>query len=169
MCLKIIFLDIDGVLNSSTYMKSFCVCGDSYFTDVVDPTIVNKLKKFLDKHDDTKLVITSSWRYGNVYDTIELFKSTGLRELNKYIVGVTPRLIYSFGRGDEIQWFINNYNTDVIGDLVNDYFEIDRYVIVDDEVFDLTDNQMEYTIQIDNNTGLTDENIKEITQKLYGK
>jgi hypothetical protein len=91
------------------------------------------------------------------------------REINDYIVGVTPRLLYVCGRGDEIQWFINHINSDVIGDFVNDDFEIDHYVIVDDETFDILDEQKQHLIHVDNNTGLTEDNIKEIENKLYGQ
>ena len=167
--MNIIFLDIDGVLNSTAYMKRFCVCGDGYFTDVVDPNIVKLFTEFLDKHEDIKLVITSSWRYDSVQETIKFFETTGLREINDYIVGVTPRLLYVCGRGDEIKWFINHINSDVIGDFVNDDFEIDHYVIVDDETFDILDEQKQHLIHVDNNTGLTEDNIKEIENKLYGQ
>ena len=115
--MKIIFLDIDGVLNS----ERFIVDHHKEYNDptyMIDQYTVTLLRDMLDKHDDCKLVITSSWRYGNVNKTVKFLNEHGLGRLTKFIVGVTPRSTNG-GRGDEIKWFMDNLNTDKIGDFVD--------------------------------------------------
>lgn len=162
---NIIFLDIDGVLNSAKFAEDhYKKTGKSLFMyDYIDPDAVDKFDRFMSGLSSVKLVITSSWRKGNVYDTISFFEGTGMKKLAKYVVGITPR-IYSGGRGDEIKWFIDNLNKDTIGDFVSCDFEIGDYVIVDDETFDIQDT--EHLVVIDNFCGITDTNLKEIKKRI---
>jgi len=64
---KILFLDIDGVVNSHAYRKepkhsrgaygTMCSCGE------IDPLLVEKLNAILQGHPDTEVVLSSAWRY----------------------------------------------------------------------------------------------------------
>ena len=165
--MKIIFLDIDGVLNS----ERFIVDHHKEYNDptyMIDQYTVTLLRDMLDKHDDCKLVITSSWRYGNVQKTVDFLKEHSLGRLTDFIVGVTPRSTNG-GRGDEIKWFMDNLNTDKIGDFVSQPFEIEEYAILDDDSFDLHDEQIDHLVKTNYVNGLQSHHVKLVEFLLYGK
>ena len=58
--MKVIFLDIDGVLNSEEYYESF---PDGEFIPPIDPVCVERLKRIVDR-TGAKLILSSSWRGG---------------------------------------------------------------------------------------------------------
>ena len=169
--MNIIFLDIDGVLNSEEFAeRHYKETGKGLFMyDFLDPFAVDSMKKFLDKHPDIRLVISSSWRYGDVHNTVDFFRSNGMSPLADYVIGETPRS-YSMERGKEIQWFLEHIGTDVMGDFIIDNdIKIDRYVIVDDEDFDMLDFQKEnHIVKIDRLYGITNDDYDKIEKILYG-
>ena len=61
---KIIFLDIDGVLNSAEWIKKeYNRVGHILIgTKILDTKARDRLKLFLSENLDVKLVISSSWR-----------------------------------------------------------------------------------------------------------
>lgn len=174
--MKLLFLDIDGVLNSEKYSVWFVTteAGKQFKRDgghhFVDPNAVKRIVDFCTEND-VKIVISSSWRYGCVDDTIEYLK--GFRDLLPiipFIVGITPRLKYTRVRGEEIEWFIKNRNMPPIEPYIRhysyDYFfgkkrEDFRYCIIDDDT-DMLDNQKEQFVHIDNYYGITDEDINKM-------
>lgn len=169
--MNIIFLDIDGVLNSNDFAnKHYEETGKGLLMyDFLDPNAVDGMVEFLDKHPDIRLVISSSWRYGNVHKTIKFFTKNGMMSLVSYIIGDTPRS-YSGERGKEIQWFLEHVGTDVMGDFILDNdIKIDRYVIVDDDDYDLLDSQKEnHLVKIDGVHGITNKDYEKIEKILYG-
>lgn len=123
--MKIIFLDIDGVLNGIDYVKS-----SGKFGVVIDPERI-KLLKTIVATTNAEIVLSSSWR--------EHWNSTSIncdeigQEINKifrqhklYIYDKTPDL--SFKRAEEIKAWLA------------DYPGTTHYVILDDEKF--TDSQL---------------------------
>ena len=169
--MNIIFLDIDGVLNSGEFAeRHYKETGKGLFMyDFLDTVAVDSMKKFLDNHQDIRLVISSSWGYGNVHKTVDFFRSNGMSPLADYVIGDTPRL-YSGERGKEIQWFLEHIGTDVIGDFIIDNdIKVDRYVIVDDEDFDMLGFQKEnHLVKIDSMHGITNNDYEKIEKILYG-
>ena len=79
---KIIFLDIDGVLNSESYFKN-------KIAGVIDPECVRRLNRII-KETDADIVISSSWKLSpsSVYAE---FNDVGI-EGN--IIGMTPNFIF---------------------------------------------------------------------------
>ena len=169
--MNIIFLDIDGVLNSSDFAdKHYKETGKGLFMyDFLDPNAVNSMKNFLDNHPDIRIVISSSWRYGNVPKTISFFKENGMKPIADYVIGDTPRT-HSGERGKEIKWFLEHVGTDEIGDMILDNdIKIDQYVIVDDEDYGMFDFQKEdHLVKIDNVHGITNNDYYRIEKILYG-
>ena len=72
---KIIFLDIDGVLNSDEWIKKeYNRVGHMLIgTKILDTKARDRLKLFLSENLDVKLVISSSWRWWDVKTTKEKF------------------------------------------------------------------------------------------------
>ena len=157
-CKKIIFLDIDSVVNSEQwYMKTRSKSGD------FDPEAIALLNQL--KDIGAEVVISSSWGESG----IKPLQDVGL-ELP--IVGVTEHFYVDwFCRGNEIEkWLLVNfegmgtkygcddsgmpYYRKRYGDKLTDY----EYVIFDDDT-DFLLGQVDNFIRTDRNTGLTQENI----------
>ena len=167
---KIVFLDIDGVLNSEEWFgKCFNkLVSDDICDSDVDPDAFNRLIKFLD-NTNAKIVLSSSWRSLNVQSTIlefSTFNHEFLKKLIPYIIGVTPRFYEYRKRGNEIKNWMDalstDYNTLVKRGYILENVELSkdyRYVIVDDDS-DMLEGQN--FVQTDFQTGLTDEDINEM-------
>ncbi len=123
--MKVIFLDIDGVLNSRKYDKTRDY---SKQTDI-DETRVPLVKEIADA-TDAKIVLSSTWRYhwnadGSLCDEDgryinEIFAKFGLTIYDK-----TPDLGIMASRREEIkEWLDTTDET------------IDSFVIIDDYMFD---------------------------------
>lgn len=137
--MKVLFLDVDGVLNSHS---DFRVWADfDGFPHIVNLDKVDRLVKIINE-TGCKIVLSSSWRnsqYG--YDT--------LKKLNYFeIFDCTPRHHYENNgrkytcRGAEIQdWLDRNPCT--------------NYAIVDDDS-DMLDSQLRHFVQTDPEYGLTE-------------
>ena len=166
---KVIFLDIDGVLNSvefNIWKKDNKVkCGS------INPKECQRLDKFCTEYD-IKLVISSTWRNGNSYiECITDFKNEikdepGLELIIPHIVGVTP-YSKSRHRGQEIQYFF-----DIAAGKYPEYkkvmkedFAISEYCIVDDDS-DMLDTQMSNFVQTNTWKGITENDYIKIKQIL---
>lgn len=168
--MKIIFLDIDGVLNSAEFAeRHYEETGKPLFMyDFLDPDAVNRLKEFLDKHTDIRIVLSSSWRWGDYGKTVEFLKDTGLKCLIPYYVGDTVRS-YNGHRGTEVKHFIETMGKDESKKLWKDEtpFTIEKYTIVDDDS-DMLDEQLPFFVHTDNYYGITEDDYKKIEEILYG-
>lgn len=165
---KIVFIDIDGVLNSEEWAdKCFNkLVSDDICDSDVDPDAINRLMKFLDD-TNAKIVLSSSWRSLNVQSTILEFSTHELlKKLIPYVIGVTPRLHKYIKRGNEIAYWMDilsiDYNALVKHGWVLENVEISkkyRYVIVSDDSDMLRGQNF---VQTDFQTGLTDEDLNEM-------
>lgn len=146
---KLIFLDFDGVI--TTYNSKWNI----------DVSKCEMLKKLIEQ-TGARIVITSSWRYSTLQETIV---KNDLNDwiLKDYCIGVTERALFPIDidkgwfipkRGMEIKKFINDYvETNNISDEI-------KYVIFDDDVFDLLYIQYDNTVQTNWKTGISESNIK---------
>lgn len=169
--MKLIFLDIDGVVNSVRFaIDNYEKTGHGLFLyENVDSSAVETLVGFLKKHNDVGLVISSSWRRSTYKDTVDFFnKHEQITPLADYIVGVTPRL-YNGVRGDDIEWFVDNLSTPIVANFVKDEnLTNDGYCIVDDED-DMLDYQRKVFVHVDGEFGLQEHDIIRMENILYGK
>lgn len=126
--MKIIFLDIDGVMNNSQHLIYSEVHEDLEFS----PEAVDTLHEII-KETSAKIVISSTWRIGRTDDELRhIFAHYDVLIANA-IIGQTPILPRSMsigGRCDEITAYISM----MIAGL--DY-KIDSFVIIDDDDFDM--------------------------------
>lgn len=139
--MRILFLDIDGVLNG--YNKwTYLLIDISKFLHIptnfmrkqlnifrIKETYVRRLAKII-KSTDAKVVMSSSWRNGYWHTPYEekIGDKKKLHDLLvKYgieIIDITPTLLWK--REDEINQWLNNTK-----------LNIESFVILDDESFDL--------------------------------
>ena len=152
--MNIIFLDIDGVLNShrkleEVYNKTHKP--HSGYEYPFDEICLNNLKKLIEI-TDSKLVITSVWRKDEEgRDT--LINALKEYELDQYIIGYTP--ILGKKRGIEIQAYLDQL----------DYTP--NFIILDDnsDMEELINHLVKTNIKV----GLTESNVEEAIIKLTKK
>lgn len=156
--MKLIFLDIDGVLNNEDWYRYRAK--DAYLltnnSDIkaynFDPDNWKWIEKLI-QETDAKIVISSSWRSYSLKSTIDDFVNTAFEPMIKYIIGVTP---YSFERhrGREIETFLNT--TDL---------EIENYVIIDDDT-DMLTHQLPHFVNVCYTNGMTENDYKKAKEIL---
>ena len=152
--IKLIFLDIDGVLNTSDYQACLHILCRSkhpqeeinkgklmpYYTrdhygQLFNPMCVKFLEALL-RNTGAKIVISSTWRMEGLSKMRDMWKG---RHYFGEIIGITP---VSKGRvrGLEIAEFLGNFEGDV-----------ESYVIIDDDSADI--HQKERLCKCNNRTG----------------
>ncbi|MBE6146455.1 MAG: hypothetical protein E7171_07515 [Firmicutes bacterium] len=152
--MNIIFLDIDGVLNShrkliEVYKKTHKP--HSGYNYPFDEICLNNLKELVEK-TNSKIVITSSWRKdeegrNKIIQTLKNYS------LDQYIIGYTPILHQK--RGIEIKSYLDTLETQP------------NFIILDDDT-DM-ESLIDYLIKTNIQVGLTKENIEEAIIKLTKK
>ena len=158
--MKLIFLDIDGVLNNTQNIKKYRLFFRGKRRLLVDVKPVFYLKKLLEEIEknkmDVKIVISSSWRLGTIpADWKKLFKHYFNNA--EIVKGRTPYLYKD--RGIEILELLEIAKEK--GDMIDDY------IVLDDDIKDII-NHINYkkVMKIDRRYGLTSKNMKEILKKL---
>jgi len=147
--MKIIFLDIDGVLNSVESCKDHQDKG--IFDDVPHRTHISCLNKIIEA-TNAKVVISSVWRKSA--SSLHILRLLSVLGFKGNVIGSTP-IIDDF-RGNEIQAWINRFENNKDWINKNEGLEkLESFVILDD------DSDMEHLIpflvQTDGEIGLTDE------------
>lgn len=131
---KVIFLDVDGVLNNVNFSCAFYHlfktggyghpprAGEKATRQKIrwDFHNVYQLKRIITRVPGTKVVISSSWRIGTTMDTFKrIFEIYGLKP--SWVIGMTDE--GPGKRGDQIhRWLIENMEVQ----------NVDGYVILDD-------------------------------------
>lgn len=152
--MNIIFLDVDGVLNSLTHAKELYLKNKRPYSGYdfpFDARCLNNLK-YLVEETNSYIVITSSWRIHREGREILLF------ELKKYnldtrVIGYTDVLHQR--RGEEVKAYLNKLDCDV------------NYIILDDD--NDFDGLEEYLIKTSFQNGLTKKDVELGIKKLLKK
>lgn len=134
--MKVIFLDIDGVLN--VIPKEYDDFGGIFHSNFID-----NLRKIIDE-TNAKIVISSTWRFGGFQRMKDMWK---FRDYPGEVIGITPDLWRrsidedsheKIDRGHEIESWLNLHP------------EVDNYVILDDDN-DFLPNQRRNFVRTSNN------------------
>ena len=158
--MRLIFLDVDGVLNNTQNIKKYRLFFRGKRRLLVDVKPVFYLKKLLNEIEkeklNVKIVISSSWRLGTIpADWKKLF----LHYFNnaEIVKGRTPYLYKD--RGIEILELLEIAKEK--GDMIDDY------IVLDDDIEDIINHiSPNKVMKINRRYGLTNKNIKEILKKL---
>lgn len=161
---KVLFLDIDGVLNSNFW-------NDSHQTEISDSTLIDeekiKLLALLVKETGAKIILHSGWRFWFDAELKPLCtEAAKLAKLfakeNLYISGVTPDLTteeirktkkFSLVKADEILLWLSLHNITT------------GWVVLDD--LDLHNDQIRrHQVKTDQTVGLTLEDVKQ-AEKIF--
>jgi hypothetical protein len=178
--MKVIFLDIDGVMNCQEEMLAMLKQNPKNRSDVSlpSPTKCKLLKQLVDE-TGAEIVLSSSWRrsLNAIQNIIDTFRPYGLRldgftqeEVsvfkfkNTKFENVKPRHIYdgyldSFtdDRGAEIAYWLLRHP------------EVTNFVILDDESSDIIEWLPDNLVKTDLLNGLTEEKVLECIKILGGK
>jgi len=160
--MKIIFLDMDGVINNSNTRapKDVKFGEKEWWISQIETELVSRLNEVIEK-TEAKVVISSSWReYWHPLEIQEMLKERGFKgkvigrtprriEIDHELVGdkIGPKLSRIYPRGLEIkQWLIQNRKN-----------YKDKIVIFDDceDMVDLSDQYIKTSYK----TGLTESDV----------
>jgi hypothetical protein len=144
-----IFLDIDGVLNTSDEWKHRAYS--------LNMGCVTAFRKFLNTVDHPKIVLSSTWRNGiardgstaaHIDDLMEALKPTGIFKIDK--TATAP----DGSRSKEIDYYLRRHDTD-------------DYVILDDDagLFELKERTPGLYL-VNHKTGLTEKDIPKIKKSV---
>lgn len=161
--IKVIFLDIDGVLN--VIPEDHDEFGGTFHTRFVD-----NLRRIIEE-TGAKIVISSSWRFGGLERMKKMWEFRGLPG---EVIGITPDLWRNvkdedfhekLKRGDEVQSWLDTHPN------------IENYVILDDDNdflpnqrgnFVRTSNNINHPDCVDIGYGLTNQCSKDAIRILNG-
>jgi hypothetical protein len=139
--IKLIILDIDGVLNHNKAPERINV------SHLYDPACIGRFNKLVKAHR-AKIVVCSAWRIGHdIVGMQEVLDSIGVRG---EVIGLTPYYQGYHTRDDEITAWLSHYD---------DFGNIEGIVLLDDDSSDRFKS-----IQVKpswESNGLLDEHIKE--------
>ena len=163
---RVIFLDIDGVLNSN-------FGNNEHQIEISDGTLIDeekiKLLAYLVRETNSEIILHSGWRFWFDSELKPLCKEADklvelLEKEDLHIKGVTPNLTteeirqakkFSLVKADEILLWINLHN------------DVAEWVVLDD--LDLHNTQIEqHQVKPDQTVGLTLENVKQAVKILMG-
>ena len=150
---RIIFLDVDGVLNSALVYGNL---GPGL--ERIDPDAVQRVNVITDA-TGAKVVISSSWRV--LHPFADLLMALSKKGMTAPVVGVTPDLSSTEGelvyrgrpRGDEIKAWLDAVSPPVTS-----------FVILDDD--DDMEPHMDHLVQTSFDDGLQDEHVERAIKML---
>lgn len=140
--MKILFLDIDGVLNAH---------GDAGMYNMSDARL-RRLRRIVES-TGCQIVLSSSWRR---YDDLFHRAKTKLEYKGMKLYGCTPRHYDHDIRGKEIQEWLDAHPN------------VTKYAIVDDDS-DMMDHQKPFYVKTNGEVGMTDDDADELIYILNDK
>ena len=154
--MKVIFLDIDGVLNSDEYFDKIKKLDIKGIEGMIDVEKIKLLKKAIDE-TGAKVVLISSWRFTTNAQSLKVL-------LANYEIHVDSTPFIQNKRGLEVKkWLLDNEG-------------VEDFVILDDEIFDTYDEWLiKHLIKISSGNGhnfgegLLPKDVDEIIKKLGRK
>lgn len=152
---RIIFLDIDGVLNTKSYRESPDV---DYYNDFISDYNMRFLKHIV-MTTDAKICLTSIWRTYWSPSKLQFDKS------GEYINRIFER--YALEIYDKTPALNNDRDAEITAWL-EDNSHVNSYVIIDDFDFKWSDCNRKHLVKTDDENGLSEEKVKEAIQILLG-
>lgn len=135
--INIIFLDIDGVLNT---IRCFEKYGEKYINNKLIENLCNAVNE-----TNAKLVLSSNWRL--YHSDKRIIKSA----LNQFDLSLYSETKYLKDKSNEIELWLSENN-------------VDKFVVIDDDSRIKTKRKNGLIIKVNEDVGLTTLNVKEIKQ-----
>lgn len=148
--MKVIFLDIDGVLNYTQWYVSDRNPGNLNGEEGdIDPLCAERINNIC-QVTDAKIVLSSDWRISWPY-CIDRIEKGGIK--NGLIIDKTPEHMWAEFASEEYK-----SRGSEIDDWLSKHPECDRYVILDDRK-DFTEEQQPNFIHVNSMRGLDDDDV----------
>jgi len=167
---KIIFLDIDGVLNifSPSYRSADYV---NLAEDTVEPHLMKRLEYIIEK-TQASIVISSHWELSHIKTVLEQKRFKYLDKIIARTPRVTKRIFLDLEINQDRVLNKNDNNTYLLmrGDQIQEYLlSTDfkgNYIVLEDEIDDVCGDECNViprnkVIEIDMNEGLSNKNAQE--------
>lgn len=158
--MRVVFLDIDGVLNYTKWYIDDRNPGNLYGQEGdIDPLCIERVMKICNL-TNAKVVVSSDWRI-DWEGTKKRLSRMGLDE--NYVIDKTPEFIWN--NMDDPEYLEDDYDTVyeyTRGAEIDEWLkhnEVENYVILDDRT-DFTKEQYGHFIHIDPYEGLTDKDVE---------
>ncbi len=158
--MRVVFLDIDGVLNYTKWYVDDRNPGNLYGQEgEIDPLCVERVMRICDLAD-AKVVVSSDWRM-NWERTRKRLERMGLDE--RYVMDKTSEFIWNNLPDQECQEECRNrthkYTRGAEIDEWLKHNDVESYVIIDDRT-DFTDEQKRSFVRVNPYVGLTDKDVE---------
>mgnify|MGYP001378568217 CR=1 FL=1 len=155
--MKIIFLDIDGVLKTKQGLRRAFARHGRFIPDLLDDQAVRNLNRLI-QATGAKIVITSTWRYGETITSLQqILNKKGILGT---VIGKSPELggmsdlpTHNISRGQEIDRWLEEHTEKI------------NYVIIDDDN-NLTPHQLPFAVICETENGLADNAKYELALKI---
>lgn len=151
--MKVIFLDIDGVLNTESYRESPKV---NYFEEPISEVHMHLLE-YLVKLTGAKIVLSSTWR--EYWDCGEIqsdpFGDYINKLFGKYGLEIFDKTPEFRNRDDEITEWLKNHQG-----------YIENYVVIDDFDFDWSEDNRKHLVKTTDEAGLDEESVEKVIRIL---
>lgn len=179
--MKVVFLDIDGVMNSQEEMLELLKQQPKNRRDVTLPSPSKcKLLKQIVEATDAKIVLSSSWRLSlaSIQNIIDVFRPYALRLDGGFTQDGVPQVSFKGTKYENIQpKYIHNCCERVyiedrgaeIAHWLENHSEVTRFVILDDEDSDIKHWLPDNIVKTSLYSGLTEENVLKCIEILGGK
>ena len=136
--MKVIFFDIDGVLNSRWFIDKMWALTKEYRYDPIDPDAMKKLNIIVEK-TGAKLVICSTWRYSHTVEELQtIFEKHGFIG---EIIDTTDVNSHNLRGNDINKWICENHN-------------VSKYCVIDDDN-EIFNKDVHKFVHVSNLVGLT--------------
>ena len=160
---KVIFLDIDGVLNPKWWERK--KEADSFGCAFDSKTVAN-LAKIIEK-TGAEIVVSSSWKLMGLQTLQDMWKE---RKLPGNIIDITPNymsdeLLLNAGMSDSDIDSLDIRGIEIKGWLVLHGADVSNYVIIDD-MDDILSEQQTHFVQTDPEVGITNDDVKKVIHLL---
>lgn len=144
--MKILFLDIDGVINSARTAKAFN--GYPWNAKSLEnfDKVAIRLIQLLCEETNCSIVLSSTWRLDENWMDLE-------SQLGLPIIDRTPKVRFSSVRGEEIKAWLEKQDQTI------------QYAIVDD-TDEMLDEQKDHFVHVDGLNGLSYENYNRLKELL---
>ena len=166
MRVLVLILDIDGVLNSSLFLRALnqpvqgVVVPQAESTEwwgaMIDPAAVERLNRSTDA-TGAKIVWSTSWRFGVKFSNTKAAEIMAAAGVTGEYIGMTPTKMSSPPREQEIEWWLEKHP------------EVERWVALDDGLLELDHLKGGGFVRTSYATGLLDEHVEAAIAVLEGE
>lgn len=173
--MKILFLDIDGVLNSQQWTRKVWVRDgrQMVWLEPLDqcPICTSNLQLLMESCPDLNIVISSSWRRMHSFSELQdMLEHYGIPR--ERVLGITPVGLYdekgrSCDRGVEIQMWLDKNTKVPEGSVLTPKYEVEDFMIIDDDT-DMAHLKETNFLQTDNDLGLTIKDVRKLVTRFKG-